>query len=484
MSATELRERAERLRRRGDRLEPDARERKSLTNATFSHAERFLEALATGPGYRPPTGSPEIAALEIGEEGRDIGKLLDLVRREVEDQGLNAASPRDFGWVPGGGLYASALGDYLAAVGNAFAGYFPACAGAVHLENRMVEWIADLVGYPKTAGGTLTSGGSLAGLTAIIAAREARGLRARDFPQAVVYVTSEEHYSVRKAVHLAGVGEAQHRIVPIDERRRMVPEALARQIAGDKRAGCRPWLVVTTAGATNTGVVDPLFEVGEIARANGLWHHVDAAYGGFYLMVPERRHLFRGIADADSVVLDPHKTLFLPYGSGAVVVRDARHLDTFRFKAAYLVDEEQPVPSPSERSMELTRHFRAMRLFLPLLLHGAGAFADALEEKWVLARYLHARLQEMREIETGPEPELQTVCFRWVPPGLSPEATNARNRELLLDIQRDGRVFLTATVLDGVFWQRPSLGIFRTHAEHVDELLAILEETTKRLGGR
>ncbi len=480
MHASELRERAERLRRRGDRLEPGAGERKSLMDAAFAHGERFLEALATGPGYRVPTGSPGIEALEIGEEGRDIGELLDLVRREVEEQGLNPASPRDFGWVPGGGLYASALGDYLAAVGNAFAGYFPASAGAVHLENRMIRWIADLVGYPESAGGTLTSGGSVAGLTAIIAARDAKGLRSRDIPQAVVYVTSEEHYSVRKAAHLAGAGEAQYRIVPVDERRRMVPDAFARQIRRDREAGYRPWLLVANGGTTNTGVVDPLFELGAIARDAGIWRHVDAAYGGFYLMVPARRHLFRGIADADSVVLDPHKTLFLPYGIGAVVVRDARHLDTLRFKAAYLVDEEQPVPSPSERSIELTRHFRALRMFLPLLLHGTGAFADALEEKWLLARYLHQRLQEIPEIEVGPEPELQTVCFRWAPPGLSPEETNARNRDWLLELQRDGRIFITATVLDGVFWQRPSLGIFRTHAEHVDEFLGILKETMGR----
>ena len=429
-----------------------------------------------------PSGASEIATLEIGEEGRSIGEVLDLVRREIEEQGLNPASPRDFGWVPGGGVFTSALGDWLAAIGNAFAGYFPASSGAALLENRMVEWIAELVGYPKTSGGTLTSGGSVAGLTAIIAAREAKGLKGRDFENAVVYVSNEEHYSVRKAVHLAGAGEAQCRIVAADERHRMVPESLAGLIRDDQRAGLRPWLVVTTGGTTNTGVVDPIREVGEIARSAGLWHHVDAAYGGFYLLVPARRDLFEGIEDSDSVVLDPHKTLFLPYGSGAVVLRDARHLDTFRFRAPYLVDEEQPVPSPSERSIELTRHFRALRMFLPLALHGTGAFAAALEEKWVLARLPpRPACGTPRDRGRAGSRELQTVCFRWKPPGLDEPAINARNRELQDAIQDDGRVFITATVLDGVFWQRPSLGIFRTHAEHLDEFLDVLVETMDRL---
>lgn len=475
-----IRERAETLRRRSAALEPGPEERRDLTEATIAHAEEFLEELREGPGWRTPTGSPGIAALRIGEEGRPFPELLDLVRREIEREGLNPASPRDLGWVPGGGVYVSALGDYLAAVGNAFAGYFPASPGAVHLENRLTRWITDLVGYPESAGGTLTSGGSVAGLTGIIAARDAKGLRARDYAKAAVYVTSQEHYSVRKAVHLAGVGEARCRVIPVDERYRLVPESLARQIRKDREAGLRPWLVVSTAGTTNTGAVDPLDAVSEIARAEGVWHHVDAAYGGFYLLVPARRDLFRGIEKSDSVVLDPHKSLFLPYGSGAVVVREAAHLDTFRFAAPYLVDAPQQEPSPSERSVELTRHFRGMRLFLPLLLHGTGAFAAALEEKWWLARYLQEELGRWPDIETGPEPELSTMCFRYRRAGEGPEETDARNRTLLSRLHADGRIFVTATYLNDRFWLRPSMGIFRTHAEHLDEFLEILKTLMAR----
>ena len=471
-----FRERAEALRRIGAALEPDAEERRQLNEATIRHTEEFLEALPTGPSWYPPRASSELNDLPIGAEGRPFPELLDLVRREVEREGLNPASPRDLGYVPGGGVFVSALGDYIAAVNNAFAGYFPASPGAARLENRMVAWIAEIVGYPEGAGGTLTSGGSVAALTAIVAAREARGLRSRDFPRAVVYATSQEHYSVRKAVHLAGVGEAPCRIVAMDDAYRMAPESLAAHVRKDRAEGLLPWLVVSTAGTTNTGAVDPLDAISAIARADGLWHHVDGAYGGFYVLVPARREVLRGIEASDSVVLDPHKSLFLPYGSGAVVVRDATHLETFRFGAPYLVDAPQQEPSPSERSVELTRHFRGMRLFLPLLLHGTAPFAAALEEKWWLARYLQDELRRWPDIEVGPEPELSTMCFRYRPPGRTDEETDVLNRRIITALHADGRIFVSATYLNDRYWIRPSPGIFRTHAEHMDEFLEILKD--------
>lgn len=471
-----LRERAEALRRRAEPLEPDAEGRRELTEATVRHAEEFLESLKTGPSWYPPRASSELTDLPIGPEGQPFPEILDLIRREVEQEGLNPASPRDLGYVPGGGIYASALGDYLAAVGNAFSGYFPASPGAARVENRLVEWIAEVVGYPKEAGGTLTSGGSVAALTAIIAARDAKGLRSEDFSRASVYVTSQEHYSVRKAVHLAGAGEAPCRIIEVDEDYRLAPESLAAHIRKDRADGLIPWLVVSTAGTTNTGAVDPLDAVSDIARAEGLWHHVDAAYGGFYVLVPARREVMRGIERSDSVVLDPHKSLFLPYGSGAVVVRDAAHLETFRWKAPYLVDAPQKESSPSERSIELTRHFRGMRLLVPLLLHGTEPFAAALEEKWVLACYLQDELRRWDDVEVGPEPQLSTMCFRYRPPGRTDEEVDDLNRRLTRALHADGRIFVSATYLNERFWLRPSPGIFRTHAEHIDEFLDLLKD--------
>ncbi len=471
-SRNRARERAEELRRRAAALEPDADGRAELTRKTVGHVEAFLEALRDGPGWVPPTGSPRIEALDFDGEGRSIDQLLELVRTEVEGQGLNPASPRDLAWVPGGGVYASALGDLVAAVGNCFAGYYPSNPGAALLENRLAEWIAAVVGYPReTSGGTLTSGGSIGALTAVAAARDAKGLTAAVFRKTVVYATDQQHYSVRKAVHIAGLAEAVFRRIPVDAAYRMDAAALAAQVARDRREGLRPWLVITSAGTTNTGAIDPLASVSDISRREGLWHHVDAAYGGFFRLVPARRRLFDGIETSDSAVLDPHKSLFLPYGVGAVVLREAKHLDVFRFRAPYLVDAPQAEPSPSERSVELTRHFRAMRMFFPLFLYGVAPFVAALEEKWRLAQVLQAELDTWPEIETGPPPQLSTVCFRVRRPGLTPEETDRVNRELLGAFEASGRFFVTATILAGQFWLRPSIGVFRTHAEHIDEFL-------------
>lgn len=473
-----LRDQAEALRRAAAALEPGPEERRRLAAAVVEHAEEFLEALETGPAYWTPGDGAAMRGLDLGPEGRSIDELLALVTTEVERQGVNPAHPRDFGWVPGGGLYASALGDYLAAVSNTFAGYSPACPGAVRAEHRMVRWIADLVGYPESAGGVLTSGGSVAILTAILAARDARGAASAEIPALVVYATEELHYAAAKALHIVGLREASWRTVPVDARRRMAPDELQRLVVEDRRRGLSPWLLLSTAGTVNSGAIDPLDAIGAIARAEGLWHHVDAAYGGFYMLVDAFRPRFRGIEQSDSVVLDPHKSLFVPYGAGAVVVRDAAHLDALRFRAPYLVESEAAEPSPSEQSIELTKHFRGLRMLFPLFLHGTAPFAAALEEKVVLTHYLHERIDALDDFETGPPPELSTMCFRRRPSGSSVEEADRATLDLQDAIHADGHVFVTGSWLNDHFWLRPCIEVFRTHAEHIDALIDTLERLT------
>ncbi len=479
-----LKEQAETLRRAAAPLEPGPDERHRLMEAVARHAESFLEALDAGPAFWPPGDGAAMRGLALGANGRPVEELLALVREEVERQGVNPAHPRDFGYVPGGGLYASALGDYLAAVSNTYAGYSPACPGAVRAEHRMVRWIADLVGYPDSAGGVLTSGGSVAMLTAILAARDARGAALAEIPALVVYATGELHYAATKALHIAGLRDAVRRTVPVDARRRMRPDELARLAAEDRARGLSPWLVLSTAGTVNSGAIDPLDAIGRVARAEGLWHHVDAAYGGFYMLVDALRPSFRGIQESNSVVLDPHKSLFVPYGAGAVVVRDASHLDTFRFRAPYLVDSEAANPSPSEQSIELTKHFRGLRLLFPLFLHGTAPFAAALEEKVVLTRYLYERIDALDGFETGPPPELSTMCFRRRPAGSSVEEADRATQDLHDSLRSDGHVFVSGSWLNGHFWLRPCIEVFRTHIEHVDALVDSLGRLTSARNGR
>jgi glutamate/tyrosine decarboxylase-like PLP-dependent enzyme len=465
-------------------LDPDPAGRAALRDPVIAYAERFLDALPSLPAF-VETDDRGIGLLEqpIGEEPVPIETLLELLGRHVDRAGLNAASAGHLGYIPGGGIYASALGDYLADVTNRYAGVFFSSPGAVRMEHQLNRWMADLVGYPAGAAGTSCSGGSIANLTALAAAREAHRIRARDVERTVVYLTSQTHHCVAKALRILGLGECMTRMVPLDDRYRMRPEALDRLVQADRREGLRPWLVVGSAGSTDVGAVDPLEAIGDVAAARGLWYHVDGAYGAFFALTDHGRRILRGMDRSDSIVMDPHKTLFLPYGSGVVLVRNPEHLlAAFRSEAPYLQDTLKATEelSPTDLSPELTRPSRGPRLWLPLLVHGVAAFRAALEEKLLLARYFHREVARLG-FEVGPEPDLSVVIYRYVPARMragdvprDEEAINRINRAMLEAIHRDGRVFISSTDLDGAYTLRFACVVHRTHRDTVDQLLAEL----------
>ncbi|MDP8914733.1 MAG: aminotransferase class V-fold PLP-dependent enzyme, partial [Pseudomonadota bacterium] len=346
-----------------------------------------------------------------------------------------------------------------------------ASPGAVRLENATTGWLAQVIGYPGGAAGTLTSGGSIANLTAIVAARDAGDAESGG----AVYSTRFAHHCIDKALHIAGRSRSPRRLIATDNRYRMSIEALEAMLEQDRAAGIRPWLVVASAGTVDTGAVDPLPEIAALCRRYGAWFHVDGAYGGLFALCEEGRNVLRGIEQADSVALDPHKTMFLPYGTGAVLVRDGRNLlNSFSASADYLrpLGESEVGPSPADLSPELTRHFRAMRLWLPLQIAGVSAFRAAQAEKLALARYLHARLSELDGFDAGPAPDLSVVAFRYQPHNGDADDFNER---LLRHVQEEGRVMLSGTRIDGRFTLRCAILSFRTHIEHVDEVIAALE---------
>lgn len=462
------------------RLDPESPDRAGLRDAVIRYGEEFLDALPTGPAYQTGDRGLPAAAWAPEEEPRDLAEALDLLRRSIDVPGINPASGRHLGYIPGGGLYASALADYLADVANRYAGVFFASPGAVRLENALIRWLAGVVGFPPSAGGNLTSGGSLANLMAIVTARDAAGLRSADIPGAVVYLSAHAHHCLQKALRIAGLGEVQRREIPVDQAYRIRPDALAQAIAEDRRAGHRPWLVIASAGTTDTGAIDPLDAIADVARDAGLWFHVDGAYGAFFALVPAMRERLRGMERADSLVLDPHKTLFLPYGSGVVLVRNPQHLAaSHHYEANYMQDALRQAAelSPADLSVELTKPFRGLRLWLPLHLHGLAAFRAALEEKLLLARHAYRRLQE-EGFAVGPEPDLSVVAFRWEP---ETGDADAFNRRLLDEVVADGRVFLSSTKLDGRFTLRLALVVFRTHRAEVDLAVEILAAAARRL---
>jgi aromatic-L-amino-acid decarboxylase len=461
-------------------LEPAADERRRARDRVVAYAEDFLDNIDNAPAFvEPHNGGVGLLAEPIGEEPTDLGKLIDLIRDNVDRPGLNPASGGHLGYIPGGGIYHSALGDYLADIGNRFAGTYWGGPGAVRMENLLIDWMRDLAGYPAGTAGNLTSGGSIGNLIGIVAARDGSGIRAADYHRSVIYLTEQAHHSVQKAIRIAGLGEAELRYIPMDERYRMSADALDRAVAADLKAGLRPLVIIAAAGTTDTGAVDPLEAIAGIAARHNVWFHLDGAYGAFFALCDEGKAVLGGMSKSDSIVMDPHKGLFLPYGTGAVLVKHAsRLLESFHYQANYMQDaiRDENAHSPADLSPELTKHFRGLRLWLPLKLHGLAPFRAALREKILLARYFHEKIGAVPGFVTGPYPDLSVVTYRYVPRRGDPDAFNER---LVAEVRRDGRVFLSSTMLGGRFTLRLAVLSFRTHIETIDFTLRILEEKAR-----
>ncbi len=461
-------------------LEPDADERRRLAGLAVEHVEAFLTVSENAPTLRTSSGIADaLAAFGIPDAAREPAEVFEVLGRLVDTPGVATTSPRYFGYIPSGGLYTAALGDFLAAASNRYAGQASISPGAAGLEHVVVRWLADSLGLGPDAGGVLTSGGSAGALTAIVAARDTAGVLEATAPTPVVYLTDHTHHSIDVALRVAGLARAVVRRIPLDRRYRMNVAALDEVVRSDRRAGLRPFLVVGTAGTTNSGSVDPLRDIAEVAERENLWFHVDGAYGGLFALCKEAGPVLEGLDRADSVVVDPHKTLFLPYGIGAVLVRDRDLLKaSFGATADYLAPPPAEEPaSPAELGFELTRHFRALRLWLPLQLAGRSAFSAALAEKLLLARHVHEHLGAAPEIEVGPSPDLSIVTFR---PRTSEPGDHAAE-QLASSLQRHGEVFLTTTRLDGRLVLRMAVGSFRTHLADVDTAVdVVLRELGRR----
>jgi len=464
------------------RLEPSPAERTALIEQVLAYSNDFLDHIYQLPAY-VVSEDKGIGLYDspIDEGPARINDLLDLLRQHVDRPGLNPASGGHLGYIPGGGIFHSALADYLADVTNRYAGAFFGSPGAVRMENMLITWMASIVGYPDDAVGNLTSGGSIANLIGIVTARDAKQIKAKEIERSAIYLTAHAHHSVDKAIRIAGLKECNLRYVPMDDRYRMDAEALDRMIVADKRAGLHPWLVVASAGTTDVGAVDPMIPISDIARRHQLWFHVDGAYGAFFVLCEEGKKVLVGMDRSDSLVMDPHKGLFLPYGTGGVLVKESKQLiDAHYYVANYMQDtiHSRDELSPADLSPELTKHFRGLRLWLPLKLAGVAPFRAGLEEKMLLARYFHERLSQIPGFEVGPAPELSVVTFRYRPAKGDVKTFNER---LVQEIHQDGRVFLSSSTIDGKFIIRLAALAFRTHIETIDLALEILREKVRKL---
>ena len=451
-------------------LDPSPEQMRAMGEAAIEYVIGFIHGLDEAPA-RNVEGALD-AALRLRRSPPEEGGSFDDVFAEFRDAAARAyetCGPGYLPYIPGGGLYASALGQFLAMSVNRFPNLWEVAPGLVQIEQNVIRWLCDLFGYPEGARGILTTGGSLANLSAIVTARHVK--LGEDFVNGTYYVSEQAHASVPKAAAIAGLPRRAMRLVPVDRELRMDAAALKAMVAEDRAAGRRPFLVVPAAGTTNTGAIDPMDAVADVAEAEDLWLHVDAAYGGFFYLTDRGREWFRGIERADSITLDPHKGMFLPYGTGSLVVRDGSSLRDAHFVGAeYLQDRapEAELPNWNEYSTELSRDHRGFRVWLPLALHGVKEFRDALDEKLDLAQHLHAALAEMPEIELPWAPQLSVVPFRLA------GASDDENRAFLERINEPRRVYLSSTTIEGRHVIRACIVSHRTHRDRIDEAIEII----------
>lgn len=483
---TKLREQLHQLHSEMAALEPAPQTLRKWTEMVSEFGLGFVERLPETPAYSLERGTAEMG-FPIYGQARPLEELLQQLHERMLRLGLNPASGGHLGYIPGGGVVPSALGDFLAAITNQYAGVFFAGPGAVRMENDLIRWLCQLVGFPDTALGNLASGGSIANLIAFVTARDANQIDSHRIRQSVIYLTEQVHHCVHKAIRIGGLAEAIVRTVPMDARYRLDASALATMIAADKAAGLHPFLVVASAGTTDTGAIDPLDQIADLCEQNQLWLHIDAAYGGFFLLAEDLdlqgrsvAQRFAGIERADSVAIDPHKGLFLSYGLGAVLIRDVAALKRSHYYLAnYMQDTITALdePSPADLSPELTKHFRGLRMWLPLQLFGIAPFRAALQEKLGLCRLFYQEISQ-RGFEVGPPPELSVCIYRYVPKlGDADEF----NRKLVEAVHRDGKVFISSTTIAGQVWLRLAVLSFRTHLREIDYLLEFLPQTAKQL---
>ena len=424
-----------------------------------------LDALLTSLAAPPPN------------TGTALSELLGTIETAA-GKGFDTANPGFMAYIPGGGLYASALADFLACVVNRYTAIAQPAPALVAMEAAVLRWLCELFGLPPTSQGVLTPGGSMSNLSAVVAART-RQLGER-FADGTMYVSAEAHHSIAKSARIAGIPGTGLRVVPTDDALRMDVDALRAAVVADRAQGRTPFLVVASAGTINTGVVDPLGAIAELAAEQGLWFHVDGAYGGFFQLTERGRCALDGIELADSITLDPHKGMFLPYGTGCLLARDAEALrDAHELQAHYLPrpSEDPGLPDFSSYTPELTRDFRGLRLWLPLHLHGVDAFRRALDEKLDLARFAYEQLAALSQLEAPWPPELSLVAFR-------PQGATAEETQALLDrVNGSGRVWLSSAPIRGETYLRMCILSHRTHRERIEEAVEIVRLRGVRRSG-
>ncbi len=412
--------------------------------------------------------------------------ILDRFRANVATHHAREPHPRFLGYIPSCPTFPAVAGDWLATGFNFFAGVWPVAAGPNEVELTVLEWFRRWMGMPEGSQGLLTSGGSAATVTAVVAARhDAVGDDPALLPRLTAYCSDQAHSSFMKAAWIAGISRDHVRAVPSDDDFRMRVDTLREMVAADRKAGLKPFLVCATAGATNTGAVDPLHALADVARDEKLWLHTDSAYAGFSVLTTQGREMLDGLGRADTLTLDPHKWLYVPFECGCLLARDASKLEAaFSVHPEYLHDvrAKDAQVNFSDYGEQLTRYSRAMKVWVSVQYFGTAAIAAAQDQAMGLAKLAEQMVREAPEMEVLSAAKFGIVCFRLHPKGMDdPKELNAFNERVNDAVNKTGFVLMSSTQLRGVFSLRLCIPGYRTREEDVRAVIGLVRTTAGRL---
>ena len=443
--------------------------------------DRIVDHLATlrdqpvGAKGDPATLLPTYAQ-PAPEHGMEFEAVLQQLERDILPNSMHVNHPRFLSYVPGPGNFVGAMADALISGYNIFAGTWISGSGPAAVELATIDWLREMCGMPKSTGGLFVSGGTMANLTALAVARH---VKLGEQPEgATVYFSDQAHSSLEKALRVIGVPGANARKIPSDPDYRLPVNELAKWVAQDRAAGKRPFCVIASAGTTNTGAIDPLPELSAFCREQDLWLHIDGAYGAAAAISERGRKLLAGIDLADSLSLDPHKWLFQPFEIGCVLMRDIAHLrDTFRILPEYLKDTQQHSAefNFTDHGLQLTRSFRALKLWMSIKVFGMAAFRAAIDRGFAQAEFVEARLRSMPGWEIVTPAYMGIVCFRYA------NADDAAHLRLVQRVLQDGFALITSTVLSQRTVLRTCTINPRTTDDDIDQSLQRLDALARQL---
>jgi glutamate/tyrosine decarboxylase-like PLP-dependent enzyme len=444
-----------------------------------------LATLREQPAWRPmPEASATALSSPLPIQGRPAEEVYGTLMRHLVPYTIGNRHPRAWGWVRGTGTPLAMLADMLASGLNAHvAGGHQA---PVVVEETCLRWLAELMGMPEESSGLLTTGATMANLIGLAVARHAKagydireqGLQHCAHPQLLVYGSTETHSWALKAMELLGLGRDAYRRIPVTEMHQIDLDRLELQIKRDMEAGRRPAVVIANCGTVNTGAIDNLSAIAALCRAHDLWFHVDGAFGALLRLTAQHAGLVRGIEEADSLAFDLHKWVYLPFEIGCVLVRDSTlHTAAFATQASYLEEAEGGIMAGglpfADRGVELTRGFRALKLWMSLQVHGVETYAHLIAQNMAQAAYLEALIKASPRLELLAPRPTNVVCFRYTRRGLDDVALDALNRRLVIELQESGRYIVSSTVLDGRYALRVAI---TNHRSQMTDFTALAED--------